>query len=160
MSERVDDLPEEQELRPRRGLFIGVGILFAALALLCLLLGVGGLWYGWLGGALFAIAAVACFLQLSPRFAGLTLRRETFSVQAGLKRETYRWDEVGDFFVDRADAVVFDKLDRQAMSDARRMVGKVRGYDHWIPGVYAMTPAELARHLNRWRERATGVSAD
>ncbi len=151
-------LPDEQILMPARCRFIALGSVFAALAVLCLLLGVGGLWYGWLGGALFGIAAVTCFLQLSPRFAGLVLQRKSFSIQAGLKRQTWRWDEVGDFFVGsvgRSEAVVFDRRDRQAMGDARQMVGKIRGYDHWVPGSYEMPPEELARYLNRWRERAT-----
>ena len=30
----------------------------------------------------------------------------------------------------------------------------MRGYDHWIPRTYPMSPAELADLLNRWRDRA------
>lgn len=161
----MSDLPIRPEadmliLRPSRGKFIALGAVFVPLALLGLGLALGDLWYGWVFAGLFGIAATACFLQLSPRFAGMVLYPDRFEVQAGLKRQVYRWDEIADFFVgsvDRAPAVVFDRVDRQAAGPARELVGKVRGYDHWLPGTYGMTVEELARLMNEWRARAVAA---
>jgi hypothetical protein len=140
---------------------VGLSLAFAAVGVWLIRTGDAA---GWLAVGFFGLCAVVGLLLPLAKGNHLRLGPDGFTVVLLLATRSYRWSEVGRFFVSYAngsDWVAFDLAASQRRRTLnQRLTKRFFGYDDALPQTYGMTPERLAALMNDWKARATGAAPD
>ncbi len=111
---------------------------------------------GWWAAAFFGIGTMLVGAQLIPGVVYLELTTQGFAFHQLFKTWRYQWKDVGGFAPiwtwQPMVAFRFQPTYR-ASRLLRRFARPPSGYDASLPGTYGMRAEDLAKLMNRWRER-------
>jgi len=142
------------------------GKVLLALAI-CAGFAAGGVWMiregelsGWFVSAFFGLGGLGLLAVVLLRGApGLILDARGFEITGTLRRATFAWSDVDEFFVMSISGA---KMVGIAFSSAYTELPRARRFAQLLSGVqgaiadqYQLSPEELCALLNEWRERHT-----
>ena len=158
VTEILSRFPDPVTFRPSRKKWLLVfagGALFAA----------GGYWMirsdeqaGWFVLIFFGLVALAGALAMLPGAGALTLDRDGFEFSSLFRRSRARWRDVSRFEVAELPpsghkmVVYDDALQKGGLMAAASTA--ISGHTSGLPDTYGLAPADLARLMQQWRERA------
>jgi len=134
----------------------------------CLVFAAGGAWmiaggasWGWAALIFFGLGTAVSLAMLVPGVSALTLDRDGFDVTSLRRRHRTRWTDATGF-----EAVAIPPAMRRFVcyddsNAARLAIAKTNvamtGHNAALPDTYGLAPADLARLMSAWRERATAT---
>jgi hypothetical protein len=115
---------------------------------------------GWSCIAFFGLGVATSLALLLPGSSFLRLSPEGMTVRSMWRTSFHRWSDIERFGVGHSGGalVCFDFAASYTGQESARAINRgLTGFDAALPDNYGRDHAELAAHINRWRERHAGA---
>lgn len=145
-------------LRPRRIKFLGFFVASIGFTIIGGMMVSDGEHLGWFCAVFFGACAFVFAILLLPNSSFLKIDENGFTVCSLFRSHTYSWKDIQSFdiaIVGIQKMVVFNFSNTYKDARiARRMSVATCGYEAGLPDSFGLTPSELARLLNQYRDAA------